>query len=76
MGIATIVPNLLWLLGSGSPLESIRSFGTENYEAFMTNALAPLNVFFTNLLLYGFWGERYEGQIVLPGEFFSYWYIV
>ena len=74
-GMMMILPNLIWLLAPSDFLGQIDHFHTENYLAFMSNTLYPFNVWGTNLLLYGFWGERAITPFVLPGVWFEYWYI-
>lgn len=58
MGV-TILLNLNWLIaplfGVSNSASSIASFSSANLEAFRTQALAPLDVWGTNILLYGFW---------------------
>lgn len=55
------------------PLDTIQAFSRENFVAFMTRSLAPLSVTFTNILLYGFWGEI--RHFALPSSLSPYWYV-
>jgi hypothetical protein len=52
----TIILNLNWLVspffGVENSASSISSFGLKNFEAFQTQALAPMDVISTNALLY------------------------
>ena len=77
--IALVVLNLNWLIaplfGQVSSLGSISTFSPSNFEAFRTQALAPLDVISTNLLLYGFWGERYGNHFARIDILSSLWYI-
>jgi hypothetical protein len=51
--------NLNWLIVPLFSLEnsitSISQFSAPNLDAFITQSLAPMNVWFTNIFLYGFW---------------------
>ena len=51
--------NLNWLIapvfGVSNSASTIAGFSSSNLEAFETQALAPLDVWGTNVLLYGFW---------------------
>lgn len=59
IGGIILVLNLNWILaplfGIRNSVTTISSFSLANFEAFATQALAPLEVFGTNILLYGFW---------------------
>lgn len=71
--------NLNWilapLLGIKTSVDSIATFSLANYEAFQTQALAPLGVWSTNTMLYGFWGERYANHYARVDILSSLWYI-
>jgi hypothetical protein len=62
-GLCVLVLNLNWItapyLGYQSLSSMISTFSSENLLAFQTASIAPLDVFSTNILLYGYWGERY-----------------
>lgn len=71
LALMTILPNLNRLLGSllgkGAVVtDAVATFNQANIEAFLSNALPPLNLELTNLMLFGFWGERYH--FALPGD--------
>lgn len=76
---AVVFWNLNWILAPlfaiKTSVDSIRAFTLANYEAFQTQALAPLDVWSTNLLLYGFWGERYANHYANVDFLSSMWYI-
>lgn len=61
--------------GHGGSVWQITNFDTANLEAFRTQALAPLDVWLTNLLLYGFWWERYGNHYANVGFLSSLWYM-
>lgn len=69
-GGTVVLLNLNWLLaplfGASNSLANIASFGNDNIQAFLSNALPPFGPVMTNLSLYGFWGERYH-HFLLPG---------
>lgn len=71
--------NLNWLLAPlfwiQNSVASISSFSFANLEAFMTSSIAPLDVWGTNLLLYGFWGEKYGGHYANVEILSKLWYI-
>lgn len=77
-GIVLIL-NLNWLLAwffwVQNSVQSIQSFSPANLQAFQTQTIAPLDVISTNVLLYGFWGERYGTQYVNISLLSSLWYI-
>jgi hypothetical protein len=58
-----------------SSTASIATFSHANLEAFATQELAPLDVWSTNLLLYGFWGERYGNHYASVGFLSSLWWV-
>lgn len=75
-----LLPNAHWLFflvyePSVSGAGSIAWFNTANFQAFLTQALEPLNVWGTNILLYGFWGERYASHYVNVIFLSSLWYV-
>jgi len=78
-GIVAMMMNLNWILapffGYTNSVSTISSFSLANLEAFRTQALAPLDVWSTNILLYGFWGERYSNHYVNVGFLSSLWYV-
>ena len=55
--------------------DSISNFWWDNLLAFATQAIAPLDVFFTNLLLYGFWWEQYNNHFAHVSLMSPYWYV-
>jgi hypothetical protein len=55
--------------------DNISNFGWDNLLAFATQAIAPLDVFFTNLLLYGFWWEQYHNHFAHVSIMSPYWYV-
>lgn len=71
-----VLLNLNWLLsplfGASNSVTSIASFGNDNIQAFLSNALPPFGPVATNLSLYGFWGERYH-HFLLPGAVNPNW---
>ena len=77
-GLALMI-NLHWILapvfGTNNIVSSVENFDFANLEAFKTHAIAPLDVWGTNALLYGFWGERH-GNHQFTLEFLSkFWYV-
>ena len=67
-----------WLVGSlflwhNDTLQQVQSFNASNIENFNTNAMFPLNVYGTSLLLYGFWGERWW-HFLLPESINPSWF--
>lgn len=59
-GSVILLGNANWLIGGffgqGSVIvDTVATLNQANVESFLTNALAPLNVEFTTLFLYGFW---------------------
>jgi len=77
--ILVVILNLNWMLaplfGATNSAMSVGTFDFANLEAFMTESLAPMNVWWTNILLYGFWGERYGNHYANVGFLSSLWYI-
>jgi hypothetical protein len=71
--------NLNWLLAPffwyGNSTTSISTFWPGNLEAFRTQALAPLDVWWTNILLYGFWGEQFSSHFARVDILSSLWYV-
>jgi hypothetical protein len=59
VGSIVLLLNLNWLIaplfGVSNSAGTIATFSSGNLEAFETQALAPLDVWGTNILLYGFW---------------------
>ncbi len=55
-------------------ISKISEFSGENFLAFATQAIAPLDVFMTNILLYGFWGEQYDNHFAHVEVMSPYWY--
>lgn len=53
----------------------IETFTLANFQAFQTQALAPMNVWFTNIMLYGFWGERHSNHYATVEFLSTLWYI-
>lgn len=78
LGIVVLI-NANWLLAPlfwvANSTASISSFNAANYEAFITQSLAPMNVWFTNLFLYGFWGERFGNHFASVWFLSSLWFI-
>lgn len=78
VGALVILINLHWLLapflGTHTVVSGVNDFTLANFEAFQTHAIAPLNVWWTNLFLYGFWGE-FHGNNVSLSFLSSFWYI-
>lgn len=74
-----ILLNLNWIVVTliYNPMftESISQFTMSNLEAFATQAIAPLDVFLTNLLLYGFWGEQFDNHFAHVSLMSPYWYM-
>jgi hypothetical protein len=79
LALMTIILNLNWLVspffGVENSASSISSFGLKNFEAFQTQALAPMDVISTNALLYWFWWERYGNHYARVDILSSLWYI-
>ena len=71
--------NLNWILaplfGVRNSVNTISSFSPANLEAFRTQALVPLDVWGTNILLYGFWGERYANHYANVDFLSSLWWV-
>lgn len=71
--------NINWIIapffGISNSVSSISTFSIANLEAFRTQALAPLDVWGTNILLYGFWGERYGNHYASVAMLSSLWYV-
>ncbi|MBC7503586.1 hypothetical protein H7169_01320 [Candidatus Gracilibacteria bacterium] len=78
-GLIVLVMNANWILapyfGYTNSVASISSFSSANLDAFRTQSIDPLDIFSTNILLYGFWGERYGNHYVNVGFLSSLWYI-
>ena len=78
-GAIALLINLNWIIapffGHTNSAQSIATFGTGNLEAFQTQALAPMDVWMTNILLYGFWGERYGNHYASVAFLSSLWYV-
>lgn len=76
--ILVLLPNINWLIGDivykkDLWTTSLQAFDWANIEWFVWNNLSGLGSDLTQLLLYGFWGERYH--IKTPDMFSEYWYI-
>ena len=56
-------------------IDTIAEFSGENFAAFATQAIAPLDVWTTNILLYGFWGEQYDNHFARVELMSPYWYV-
>lgn len=57
-GLLVLLLNINWMIApylGKRNIDTIADFSGENFAAFATQAIAPLDVFTTNLLLYGFW---------------------
>ncbi len=71
--------NLNWILapffGITNSVNLVSAFNPANFEAFATQALAPMNVWLTNFLLYGFWGERFANHYANVGFLSAFWFI-
>jgi hypothetical protein len=78
-GVVALMINLNWIVapffGHVNSASQIATFSLANMEAFRTQAIAPLDVISTNLLLYGFWGERYGNHYASVVFLSSLWYI-
>lgn len=78
-GIIAIIINANWILapffGIKNSTSYISTFSPANYEAFITQALQPMNVWFTNIFLYGFWGERFGNHYANVSFLSSFWFI-
>lgn len=78
-GLIILLFNLNWLIaplfGVGNSAGMISSFSSANLEAFETQALAPLDVWGTNILLYGFWWERYGNHYANVDFLSSLWWV-
>ena len=74
-----LMMNLNWILaplfGHANSAQSISTFSTANLEAFETQALAPLDVWWTNILLYGFWWEKYSNHYANVDFLSSLWWV-
>lgn len=75
----TVLLNLNWLIGGflfwkSNVINSVSTFWQANIDNFLSNGIHPLWVELTNVLLYGFWGERY-GHFILPNIMNDKWYI-
>lgn len=64
----------LFISGSNPVLSATEKFNYQNIEVFQQNSLWGLWTEVTSLLLYGFWGERWE-RILTPNAVNKYWYI-
>lgn len=77
-GIAFLI-NANWLLASlfgvQNSTSSIETFNIANFQAFLTQSLAPMNVWFTNIFLYGFWGERFSNHYANVDFLSKLWYV-
>ncbi len=63
-GGITILLNLNWIIGGfiygkSNIINNVGTFTQSNVSSFVSNSISPLNVEWTNALLYGFWWERY-----------------
>lgn len=71
--------NLNWILITlvYNPIfwERITQFTLDNFRAFATQHIEPLNVFFTTILLYGFWGEQFDSHFAHIQYMSPYWYL-
>lgn len=71
--------NLNWILapffGITNSVNLVSAFNPANFEAFATQTLAPMNVWLTNFLLYGFWGERFANHYANVGFLSAFWFI-
>lgn len=78
-GFLIFLINANWMLapliGISTSVNGISVFNAANYEAFMTNAISPLNVWLTNIFLYGFWGEKFSNHYVNVSGLSAFWYI-
>lgn len=77
--VIVICINLNWILapyfGYMNSVTTISRFSPANLEAFSTQAIAPLEVWSTNILLYWFWWERFGEHYVNVIFLSSLWYI-
>lgn len=78
-GTIILLFNANWLLSplfdvSGS-IASIGTFWANNLTAFATQALEPMSVWVTNILLYGFWGEQFSNHYANVDFLSSLWYV-
>lgn len=78
-GVVVVLLNLNWLLAPlfwvQNSVASISSFSPANLEAFITSRLSPLDAWGTNLLLYGFWGEKYGSHYANVEILSKLWYV-
>lgn len=78
-GVIAIFLNLNWILapffGVSNSTSYISTFNVANFEAFATQALAPVNVWFTNIFLYGFWGEKFANHYANVHFLSALWFI-
>jgi len=73
--------NLNWLvwtlfLQDNWPAQTIKNFNQINIEVFTSNTLKPLNVEFTNLLLYWFWWEKYHHLKLPEWRWYIAWFFI
>lgn len=77
-GICILASNAWWILSWGASewgISLIEAFWSRDMQAFMGNALYPLNALQTHILWYGFWGSRYENTLLPVTVFSSWWHI-
>jgi phage-related holin len=78
VSLLVLLININWIiapyLGTRN-LDTIAEFSGENFAAFATQAIAPLDVYTTNILLYGFWGEQYDNHFAHVELMSPYWYV-
>ena len=58
MILPVVVLNLNWIIApylGTKNIDTIAGFTGENFAAFATQAIEPLDIYTTNILLYGFW---------------------
>ena len=65
---------LIWslFLDENKTISTISTFNTQNIESFTSNSLNWLWTEITNLLLYWFWGGKYN-RLLIPDN--NYWYL-
>ena len=63
LNLNRLIGSIIW--GNSTVMSAVSTFSQANIDNFLSNGLRPLGVEFTNLLLYGFWGERYR-HMALP----------
>ena len=77
MFLPILLLNMNWLSSFSlwKITNTVHSFSWENFLAFSTQALPPLDIFSTNILLYWFWWEKYDNHFAIINDISPYWFV-